>query len=468
MRALVAVVLSSLLGTCSFPPSVLEQIMSRGELRVVTRNSPAAFYYGSDEPRGIEYELARGFAERLGVDLRIYMADQFGQVFPDVVNGRADIAAAALTVADARKEAVTFGPAYQNVQQQVIYKRGAKRPRKIADLLGGRLEVVAESAHAALLEQVRREEPMLTWIEDTQVGAEELLRKVAAGDIDYTIADSHVFALLRHFYPDVRVAFNLGPANQVAWVLPKNADELRESIGAYFAEIQATGELQRIFDRYYFASREFDYVGSRAFVRHFNTRLPQYREYFREAELATGVDWRLLAAMAYQESHWNPDAVSPTGVRGMMMLTQHTAAMMEVENRDDPRTSIIGGAGYFSRVMRKVPTRIAEPDRTWLAVAAYNVGFGHLEDARILTQTQGANPDSWTEVRERLPLLSEEQWYKRVQRGYAPGSQAVTYVDNVRRYYEILMWMERRENLTTDENGLTPFVPPLPFASPPL
>ncbi len=337
MRALVAIVLSSLLGTCSFAPSVLEQIMSRGELRVVTRNSPAAFYYGADEPRGIEYELARGFAQRLGVDLRIYMADQFGQVFPDVVSGKADVAAAALTVADARKEAVTFGPAYQNIQQQVIYKRGTKRPRKVTDLLGGRLEVVAESAHAALLEQVRREEPMLTWIEDAHVGAEELLRKVAAGDIEYTIADSHVFALLRHFYPDVRVAFNLGPANQVAWVLPKKADELRESIAAYFAEIEATGELQRIFDRYYFASREFDYVGSRAFVRHYNTRLPQYREYFREAELATGVDWRLLAAMAYQESHWNPEAVSPTGVRGMMMLTEHTAAMMEVENRTDPR-----------------------------------------------------------------------------------------------------------------------------------
>jgi membrane-bound lytic murein transglycosylase F len=151
-----------------------------------------------------------------------------------------------------------------------------------------------------------------------------------------------------------------------------------------------------------------------------------------------------------------------------MMLTEHTAEMMNVEDRDDPRGSIVGGARYFTRLTRKVPERIAEPDRTWLAVAAYNVGFGHLEDARILTQFQGANPDTWIEVRERLPLLSDEKWYKRVERGYAPGSQAVTYVDNVRRYYEILMWMERRENLTTDETGLAPFVPPLPVASPPL
>ena len=434
--------------------------MSVGELRVVTRNTPAAFYYGADEPRGIEYELALGFAQRLGVDLRIYIADEFGQVFPDVVTGKAHIAAAALTIADPRKQAVTFGPAYQDIQQQVIYRRGTKRPRKLSDLLGARLEVVAESSHAALLEQLRSQEPLLTWIEDPRVGAEELLRRVAEGEIDYTIADSHLFALLRHFYPDVRVAFSLGPVNHVAWALPKEADTLRESIAAYFAEIEATGELQQILDRYYFASREFDYVGSRAFVRHVSTRLPRYAKFFREAELATGIDWRLLAAMAYQESHWNPAAVSPTGVRGMMMLTEHTARMMLVSDRSDPRTSIIGGARYFGRVMRKVPTRIAEPDRTWLAVAAYNVGYGHVEDARVLAQSQDADPDSWDQVRERLPLLSDEQWHRRVKRGYAPGSQAVSYVDNVRRYYELLMWMESRETFTSERPVPSPFAPP--------
>lgn len=450
MRALAAAIACSLLSTCSAPPTVLEQVLRTGELRVVTRNTPAAFYYGVDEPRGIEYELARGFAERLGVDLRIYIADQYSQVYPDVASGKAHIAAAALTVADARRQAVVFGPAYQDIEPQVIYRRGDKRPNSLADLSGGRLEVVAGSAHAALLERARADEPLLTWREEPEVGTEELLRKVAEGEIDYTIADSHVFALLRHFYPEVSAAFDVGRTNHVAWVLPKGADALRESVAAYFAELEATGELQRILDRYYFASREFDYVGSRAFVRHFATRLPLYREHFREAELATDMDWRLLAAIAYQESHWNPDAVSPTGVRGVMMLTERTAEMMQIADRDDPRSSIIGGARYFARVQRKVPERVAEPDRTWLAVAAYNIGFGHLEDARIITQIQGGNPDSWTEVRERLPLLTEEQWFKRVERGYAPGPQAVQYVDNVRRYYEILMWMDSRETVTSE------------------
>jgi len=459
LRALVTIVMAAMLGTCSSPPSVLERIVRTGEITVVTRNTPASFYYGPDEPRGIEYELARGFAERLGVRLRIFTADQ---VYDAVAGGKAQIAAASLTVADARKDAVAFGPAYQTIQPQLIYRLGGKRPHDIDDLLGSRLEVVAQSSHAALLERLRAQLPTLSWIEDSNAGAEELIKRVAAGEIDYTIADSHLFAVLRHFYPDLRVAFSLGPENQVAWALPRGADSLRESIASYFAELEATGELDKILDRYYFASREFDYVGSRAFITHVNTRLPRYRNYFVDAEHETGVDWRLLAAIAYQESHWDPGAVSPTGVHGIMMLTEHTARLMDIADRDDAQQSIFGGAHYFGRVLRKIPDRIGVPDRYWLAAAAYNLGLGHVEDARILTQFLGANPDKWDQVRERLPLLSEEKWRRRLQRGYAPGQIAVRYVDNVRRYYEILMWIDGHETFT-NQRDLPPLVDSLPI-----
>jgi membrane-bound lytic murein transglycosylase F len=452
-----AILLCALLGTCATPPSALERILSTGELRVVTRNTPAAFYYGADEPRGIEYELARGYAAKLGVGLRIYIDDQ---VFPDLVDGKAEIGAASLTIADARHDSVAFGPAYQEIQPLIVYRGGTPRPRKLADLRNGRLEVVAQSSHAALLEQLRAEEPLLTWVEQSQRSSDELIRRVAAGEIDYTVADSHLYELLRHLYPDLRVAFPLGPTDHIAWALPKGAEDLRESIAAYFAEIEATGELQHILDRYYFPSSEFDYIGSRAFIRHVDTRLPRYRDFFLEAERATGIDWRLLAAIAYQESHWDPAAVSPTGVRGIMMLTELTAEMMEVADRRDARSSIVGGAHYYLRVRNKVPERIAEPDRSWLAVAAYNLGFGHLEDARILTQMQGADPDQYEEVRERLPLLSDKEWFSRVERGFAPGQTAVVYVDNVRRYYEILMWLDSHETLTSQE-ALRP--PPRPI-----
>jgi membrane-bound lytic murein transglycosylase F len=439
-----------LLGSCSSPISVLEQIVQQGELRVVTQNSPATFYYGRDEPRGIEYELMRGFAERLGVDLNVSVADRFGQVLPDVMAGKAHIGAAGLTVTPDRSALVAFSPAYQNVEQFVVYRRGTFRPREIGDLVGSRLEVLAGTSHTNILVQARRDVPRLEWRERPDVDPEELLRRVAQGEIDYTIVDSTAYELLRHYYPEARKAFGIGPTNQLAWALPQGAPKLRESVAAYFAEIEATGQLDEVLERYYFVAEDFDYVGSRAFMRHLQSRLPSYRHLFEEAELETGIDWRLLAAISYQESHWNPKAVSPTGVRGLMMLTQHTADMMGVEDRDEPRDSVMGGAHYFAKVIGKIPERIPETDRTWLAVAAYNLGFGHVEDSRIITQIRGGDADNWDDVSASLPLLADEKWHKRVQRGYARGSVAVQYVANVRLYFEMLQWMVAREFLSDE------------------
>jgi membrane-bound lytic murein transglycosylase F len=441
------------LGTCSTPPSLLEQIVRTGELKVVTRNSPTTYYDGIDAPRGIDYELAKGFADRLGVTLDLEVADQFWQIFPALEGGHVHIAAAGLTITEPRRAVLDFSPPYQQVEQQVIYRRGTQRPYRIEDLPGGRLEVLAGSAYVSALREARQEHPELTWEENREVGIEALVRRVAAGELDYTIVDSNVFELLQHSHPDARVAFTLSPRIPLAWALPKMADtSLREQVAAYFAELQATGELDALINRYRIDEPEnFDYVGSRAFVRHVDSRLPALRRYFRDASARTGFDWRLLAAIAYQESHWNPSAVSPTGVRGLMMLTRHSAGIVGIEDRTDPQQSILGGAAYLARVLDKLPERIPQLDRTWLAIAAYNIGFGHLEDARIITEILGADPDLWADVRESLPLLSDPQWAARVARGEARGAVAVLYVENIRRYYEILSWLTADELFTDEE-----------------
>jgi len=243
------------------------------------------------------------------------------------------------------------------------------------------------------------------------------------------------------------VAFDLGEAEQVAWALSRQPGDhsLRERVNGYFAQIEAEGVLAGIFRRYLEPVQEYDYVSTRAFVNHFDSRLPMYRSYFVEAARETGQDWRLLAAVGYQESHWNPQAVSPTGVRGIMMLTQRTATALDVDDRVDPYQSIMGGARYLSMMRERIPERIDEPDRTWLALAAYNIGWGHLEDARILTEINDGNPDSWEDVRAHLPLLTQRKWYSRVRRGFARGWQPVHYVDNIQRYYSILQWMTASE-----------------------
>lgn len=449
--------LALLLGTCSAPPALVEQIQTLGQLRVVSRNSPTAFYLGADEPLGPEYELAKGFADDLGVELQIYPAERFWQILPEVASGQAHIGAAGLTITGPRKQLVQFGPVYQRVNTNLIYRIGSGKPASYEQLVGKRLEVMAHSSHVGLLRRAAPEHPSLTWVENPNVSSEELIARVAAGHIDYTVADDNVFNIVRHLYPDARVAFKVGGSTSLAWALPSNVDDsLRERVAAYFARLTATGELDRILNRYYARyHRDFDYVGSRAFVRHIDSRLPAYREWFMAAAETIGVDWRLMAAMAYQESHWDPDAVSPTGVKGIMMLTNRTASMVGVSDRVDPQQSIQGGARYFSRVMRKIPARIPQPDRLWFAVAAYNVGFGHLEDARVITEVQGGDPDRWRDVRERLPLLSQKKHYERTKYGYARGWEPVYYVDNVRRYVDVLRWMTAADNLRA-QNAQSP------------
>jgi len=450
LRAGIAIILALLLGSCAPTPSTLEQILAAGELRVVTRNSPTTFYVGgADELRGAEYELARGFAEWLGVELRIYSADQFWTLFPEVGEGRAHIAAAGLQVTEPRLDLVSFGPGYQHVRQLVVYRMGADRPGTLADLVGGRLEVVYGSSPIAALTQAQLDVPALAWTEQRTGNVETLIRHVVAGDADYAIVPSNEFAILRHYYPEARVAFELGTGETIAWALPRMATDLREAVSSYFAELTATGGLEVILARNSHSGHEFDFVGSRAFVRHLHQRFPRYQEYFQLAAAETGLDWRLLAAIAYQESHWNERAVSPTGVRGVMMLTEHTAEIVGVGERSDPWESILGGSRYLRRVLDKFPERIPADDRLWLAIAAYNIGFGHVEDARVITEIQGGNPDRWDDVKQRLPLLADESWYSRVRRGYAPGTVPVDYVDNVQRYFALLEWMQGTELLTS-------------------
>ena len=210
---------------------------------------------------------------------------------------------------------------------------------------------------------------------------------------------------------------------------------------AFFAALKGEGRLAQILDRYYGKTDGFDYLQSRDFMTHIQTRLPAYRDWFQQAAAEVGVDWRLIAAIGYQESQWDPSATSPTGVRGLMMLTEETARGLEIADRLDPKSSIFGGARYIVSVREMIPERIPEPDRTWMALAGYNVGFGHLEDARILTQMHGKNPDRWEDVREHLPLLTQERWYTKVKRGYARGWEPVRFVQNIQTYMAILDWV---------------------------
>lgn len=441
IRYTAGAILCLLMGTCQRPPPLLEQIRALGELRVVTRNSPTAYYLGASGPEGPEYDLVRQFAAELGVALYIYSVPGFADIRDQIASGRAHLAAAGLSINDAWGDAIAFGPAYQQVRQHVIYRQGRPKPRSLHDINGSHLEVSADSAQSETLRRVRDHFPDLAWVERSRGDSLELLGDVAEGTIDHTIADSTEFALGRNFHESVRVGFDLMAGESLAWAMNARDASLREQVAGFFADITRSGRLATVLDRYYGKSDRYEFVGPRSFLRHVQTRLPRYRQWFEEAATGVGEDWRLIAAIGYQESHWDPDAVSPTGVRGLMMLTLNTARQLGVKNRRDPQQSIFGGARYYAMVRAKIPKRIPDPDRTWLALAAYNVGYGHVEDARVLAQMHRRNPDSWQDVRAFLPLLAQKYWYTRTKHGYARGWEPVRYVDNIRGYLDILEWV---------------------------
>jgi membrane-bound lytic murein transglycosylase F len=174
------------------------------------------------------------------------------------------------------------------------------------------------------------------------------------------------------------------------------------------------------------------------FRGHIETRLPHLRPSFEAAGRETGLNWRMLAALGYQESRWRPAAVSPRGAQGVMMLMPLTATKMGVKDVFSPDENIMAGSRYLLYMKERIPKRIRDPDRTLLAMAAYNIGIGHLEDARIITQMRKKNPDKWSDVRANLPRLSDPVWYKRVKRGYANGRETAQFVERVSQFAAIL------------------------------
>jgi len=445
------------LGSCKLFPetNLLAQIKSKGELSVITRIGPTTYYQGPDgQPIGVEYELAKRFAEYLGVELKLIVSPVFSDIIPMIQRGDAHLAAAGLTVTEPRQQQVLFGPSYQQITQQLVYRYGNNIPRTIDDLVNGDLEVVSGSSHVEQLELLQKQHPELHWRESNELESEELLTFVWDRMIDYTISDSHSIALNQRFYPELRVAFDISNPEPLAWAFPLTDDlSLYNEAITFFAKLLDNGELDQLLERYYGHTDTFDYVGTRKFNTHYYQRLQEYRPYFEEAAISNNIDWRLLAAMGYQESHWDPSAVSPTGVRGIMMLTLTTARQLGIRNRIDPKQSIEGGARYLKSLMKRIPKRIQEPDRTWMAVAAYNVGFGHLEDARIITQKRGYDPDKWVYVKENLPLLRKKAWYQKTRYGYARGHEPVVYVRNIRNYYDLMLRI-------TEEESRSPIPPP--------
>lgn len=433
----------------------LSQIKSRGVLRISTVNSPLTYYTINHAPAGLDYELAKRFADYLGVDLEVTVRPGLGDLFDDLDDGKADLLAAGLIYSSERLTRYQSGPTYYSVSQQLVYRIDKPRPKNLGDL-HGHLIVQSGSAYLSTLRSAKAERyPDLDWMISTDQGQKALLEAVAEGKLDYTVADSVTISLLQRIYPRLAVAFDITDEEPVTWYLPRNNDDdsLSAAMLDFYSQMEEEGAMARLVEKYLGHVGAFDYVDTRTFLRAIDNILPEIKPLFEK--YAASIDWRLLAAISYQESHWNPQATSPTGVRGMMMLTRNTADSLDVNDRLDAEQSIRGGSKYLQHMMEKVPDTIPEDERIWFALAAYNMGYAHMLDARKLTARQGRNPDSWADVKQRLPMLSQKRYYTQTTYGYARGYEAYNYVENIRKYQISLVgYLQEQEKRLAQQSAL--------------
>ncbi|PKF57557.1 membrane-bound lytic murein transglycosylase MltF [Alteromonadales bacterium alter-6D02] len=429
------------LASCTPPPkpSDTTQIKQRDTLVIGTLYSPELSSDSQHSSYGMEFELAQSFAQHLGVNLKIVANADLNTLFEKLDNNKIDILATGLTVTEPRLAKMRFGPPYYQVSQQLIFKQGKKRPRKLSDLTG-KLMVIDGSSHHETLIELKQDNPELTWQTTTDLNPDQLLKHLIDEKIDYAIVDSTVLARNRRLYPDLSLAMTLKHSKPIAWALSKNTDDsLFSEVISFFGQHQGDGEIIQLEEKYFGHVKRFDYVDTRAFIKAVETKLNKYQILFEI--YAEQLRWEQVAAISYQESHWNPRAKSPTGVRGMMMLTLPTAKQMGVKSRLDAEQSIRGGAQYIQSLLKRVPESVPQDQRFWFALAAYNVGFGHLLDARALAKKMNKDPDSWTSIKQILPLLEKAKYYKKTRHGFARGREAVHYVDSIRRYFETLTAM---------------------------
>ncbi len=447
--------LLALLQGCS-RPTTLEKIRQEGVIHVITRNGPITYFEGRDGPAGYEYELARMLAEHLGVELRVRVVADLEQIYAVTEQQFTHLAAVGVSrqAVQQRNPAFRLSAPFLEFRPLVVYRKGRTKPQGIEDLVGKHIVVPSQSAQSDYLSTLKAGAfPDLEWQSMEDAETAELMQLVEDQSVDVAIVNSIEYAVHSALYPQVLEAFDLMGTLSVSWILPPGDDDsLLKVVDSFLQETERQGKLIALQEHYYSHVDQLDYVGASTYMRHIRDRLPLFIEHFRKAGDQYGMDWRLLAAIGYQESHWNPYATSPTGVRGLMMLTQNTAREVGVANRLDPAQSIRGGAAYFSEVKKRLPERISEPHRTWFALAAYNVGLGHLEDARLITRQQGYDPDVWEHVKKHLPLLQQQAWYSKTRHGYARGWEPVHFVQNIRRYHEVLGWKMPDEQGLTDED----------------
>lgn len=439
-------------------PSLLDKIKRTKSLNVVLLNAPTTYYVGSEGAKGFEYDLLNAYAKHLKVNLNVIPVETIKEALELSKKPEIHIVSASIAKTPKKQKEYNFGPSYFEVQEQLICHRGmigsGKFPRSVEQLAGLKITVGEDTSYSETIRTLQNEGFDINASFTSEYSTEELLEQVASHQIDCTIANSNIYSLNLRYMTEIALAFTISGREQLAWILAENSDKLKADMYSWLNTYVQTGSMDELKDHYYSYILYFSYYDTTMFYKRIKSRLPKYEKYFKQASKRYDIPWKLIAAISYQESHWNEKARSYTGVRGLMMLTKNTAKMLKIKNRLNPKQSVMGGVRHLKQMLKNVPEEVQGENRLKFALAAYNVGMGHIKDAQKLAIKLGYDQNIWSDLKKVLPLLSQKRYYRTLKYGYARGSEPVRYVDSIYDYRDILQNLdqEKQEAKKSDTN----------------
>ena len=415
----------------------LQKIKQTGVITVATRNSAHCYYLYRDQPMGFEYELAKAFAEYLGVRLQIKIVDKWSDMVAALSDGSAAFIAASMPITSKRQTQVAFSDGYMEVAQNIITHRKNTGIKEAADLSGKTIDVRKGTVYQQRLVELKKQGINLAIRLHDDLPVEELIQKVADGQIDFTIANSNIISINRRNFPGVVSTGSINDGMQLAWAVYPKSKKLLEQINAFLRMINKSGKFDEIYNKYYGDIDDFDYVDLEAFHRRVKNKLSRYSPFIKAAAKKHGFDWRLIAAQIYQESHLNPWAKSQAGARGLMQILPSTAKDLGIGDLFDPVQNINAGVQHLKDLYDHFDQAHGE-DRLLIALAAYNIGQGHINDARDLAKKKGLDPDKWVSLSKTLPLLQYRKYFMNTQYGFCRGTEPIRYIKQILIYYDVL------------------------------
>ena len=418
----------------------LAAIQERGVLRMATRNNAATYFLWRGELLGFEYELVKRFAKQQGLRLAVVVPPNRQALLQWVRDGRADLAAASLTITDERQgNGIAFSRPYHKVAELLVTREDDKDLQSLADLNGRTVVVRRSSAYWDTLERLREENDLDFELEAApeELETEQIIGRVAEGEYDLTVADGHIVDIELTWRDDIRSAFALGDPRPHGWAVRSDNPKLLKAIDAYLKK-EYRGLFYNVTYKKYFEDpkRVRSQAEGRA-DRGADGALSPYDELARKYAQRYGLDWRLVVSQMYQESRFDPSAKSWVGALGLMQVLPRTAKELGLTDLRDPETGLHAGVKYLDWLRKRFEPELNVADRTWFALASYNAGVGHVRDARRLAAKKGWDPDRWFDnVEKAMLLLSQKKYARQAAHGYVRGREPVNYVRQIRERFQ--------------------------------